>query len=1201
MSRIVFNLRRDIPWYRTDKPGLRYVLGDTLEKALNDTCFASMEIDARATGEQRTRWGPGLTPTALLDFVGRFRNLPGRTYPDENVRAGLHSFLFAERYFDAYLAAALARDVAANEQTEILIRGDSSSLPLIVNVPWELADGVPTLPGGAASQAALFGTMGSLGLARIVVGSNARLHPTDERLRVLYCISEPQGLEPIQAPKFREAIENALSERAGMLSYRPVTGGDFRPTFNQLKAAIEETRPHVLIAVCHGQTVGGLPQLCFEEWHPVTSLADALAQNEKAFLIFLIACDQARLDEHPAAQSGALTFLERGILSVVAMQSSVDAVLAQEFLGTTLDWFFQSGKIALAVAEGRKSMAPTQADVDSRVDWSFPALFLTEDAQLHTHKLTRIIQGYFPALDEMRRRLPRPHIYLERSQTVDEPLREFLRAEVSGFREVIGGSGTGKTTALLRACRLILDRAVEMRDTSGRPLLYIDFARYTEPPRTIQSLAEIVHKQSDEIQSNVASTPLLNWASPRGTDGEGRADDLTRQLLRLIDVNRMVLVLDNLQEDNEPFWAEFYAQAAGLNHSLIIRAGETALGPDTGSLLLLPFSREETTEYVESYAPQRAADADLWYEKTGGLPGLLELLRRADRGVGEDNLMAPLGITSNLSQSDRMILYMLANLPNGVDLELASVYVSARSRDLLALAQRGLLLRESRFELTSTWFRLPQMVMQSLFGDIEPKAEAATLLTERFVDQMTSEDTQVIDHCIELAKKPGGIDFLQDIHQIFISLAYWDKAHALPLLLHEYLFSRGRWFEAYRLWERLLSQSSFEETHAHEWLKLAKAAHVLGMGGNAEEFVAKAEQRGLAALDEIDSLILRAALIKDSGETGRADEVTEIYDQILRNITASLGNASVGEGPDSLDLEQRLALTIYNHALHRRFWLMDPLGALSDLEQARAEFTRLGMERMRALADCEWVDTQLDWLEHELCWPEMLDQLLKANATFASGENSPGDRAFCYYQLARYYRRRPPATPEEANQNIVKACDAYRRASEQACLAGDLRQRAIADGHVVEVRWSHLRELDEEEATRQLDNVIDILKTFEGDAWSTRVLRDMLLLRAQTARNVRSDSVLSDYEQAWHVARLGPLHPSVRTDARRAARILFEYLQELGRSGRDLDGIEVSVVAQEFVEQWLGRAVDAENYRSWIDELGRFSIGPGEYYGQPAR
>jgi len=790
MSRIVFQIGRESPWYR-NIPGWSYFFGDSLKKALGDPCVVSLQVDGETIDERRrTGWGQELTPNDLLSFLDHYRNEPGKTKPEQDIREGFHHFLFAQRVFDGPVGGLLAQDISAHERSEILIRGDSSTLPLIINIPWELAQAVQTSTTRAHQEPTLAGTLAAFLVARVINNTRAQLSSVRERLRVLYCISQPPILDSIQASDFHSALEDALKARSGMLSYQAVIDGNFAPSFNQLRAGIEHTQPHVLIIACHGQTLDGVPQLCFKEWHPVSSLANALAQNAKTFLVVLIACDQTHLDETPAAHSGAVTLLEKGILSVVAMQSSVSALLAKEFLGTTLDWFFKSGAIALSVAEGRKSMAPTASAADKIVDWSFPALFLSEDAPQHTDKLTRIIEAYFPTLDEMLRRIPRPEPYLQRPE-FDQALSEFMRVGVAGLREVTGAAYTGKTTVVLNACRKALERAIEKNDTSTRPLLYVDFGRYSETPNNARELMEILRKQTEEIQSTAAGTPLLSWTSPRGADGEPGTHDSTGQLAAFIDLNRMVLILDNLQETDDPFWSELFERIQSLNNSLVIRVSETAAESIAGDLKILPFTQAQTEEYVRRFAPEQIAAARDWFDWTGGLPGLLDLLRKSD-GDGEVIDMSASLFTRNLPPAEQDILYTLANLPNGVDPELASSFVEADLRDLLRLTQKGLLLRESRFGITSSWFRLPRLLMQALQSDLERTTDAAISLADRFGDRIGSDAAlSVTEVLVNLASRPGGIDFVQGIHQVLINVERWEEAHVLPLLLHKSVWQRA--------------------------------------------------------------------------------------------------------------------------------------------------------------------------------------------------------------------------------------------------------------------------------------------------------------------------------------------------------------------------------------------------------------------------
>lgn len=1188
MSRIVFQIGRESPWYRTpwlsNIPGLSYVTGDSLKKALSDSCVVSLEVDGQTVVDQRkTGWGQALAPADLLGFLARYREKPGSTSPQQNIREGLHNFLSAQGVLDEQVAKVLAGDIGASQRSEILIRGDSSSLPLILNVPWELADAGEMSPRRSVD---LMGTLAAFPLARVVTNTPTQLIMAPERLRVLYCISQPEDQDPIDADEFHGAIKDVLKARSGMLSYDAVINGNFTPTFNHLKAGIGRTRPHILVIACHGQTVNGVPELCFEKWHPVSSLAEALAQTAKTFLVLLIACDQTHLDETPSAHSGAVTLLEKGILSVVAMQSSVDALLANEFLGTTLDSFFENGSIPLSVAEGRKIMAPGPADANRIVDWSFPALFLSEDAPQHIDKLERMVSAYFPTLDEMLRRIPRPKGYLERPE-IDEKLLEFLKVGVAGLREVIGAAHNGKTTAILNASRRALEGTIERKDTSTRAVLYVDFGRYTDTPQTARGLMEILRNQTAEIQSSAGGTPLLTWTVARGADGNGATLDSPGQLITLIDQNRMVLILDNLEQLDQAFWMEFFERARSLSDSLVITLRETN---EPGDIEIPPFTQDEVAEYVKRFAPSHVEAAREWHELSGGVAGQLDLLRISG-GEREAVSMNAAFFTRGLSAAERDILYILANLPNGVDSELASSFVTPDWRDLLMLSQKGLLLRESRFGIKSSWFRLRQLPMRSLQDDLQETAIGATSLAERFSKQIASADSKEV--LINLASKAGRIDFIQDVHQTLLNVEAFDAARLVPLLLHEWLLSRGRWYDAFRLWERLLSTAPLKDSAPHEWLKFAKVAHILGFSKRAQEVldsITNSDEKELTTIDKIDNRLQRVLIIKDLGYIQEADNVTAEFESILATIEAEKAALSASQDDEARFLEGKYALAIYDRAPHRRYWLRDLPGALSDLNEAGLIFGRLNNLRMKAMADCLWVDVQLDWRDHQKNWAEMFERLVKANEFLQSVEGAAGDSAFCYYQMARYYRRKPFSTPDESKENIAAARTAYQSAAEQAQIAGDTRQEEIAEGHFVEVSLE-LGLMDPSAATNRLRRVINILNTYKEDAWSIRVVRDMSLLLAKLARKADPNNAMAAYKNAWDAANQAPLHPSHGKDSRRAAGILTEYLEELEKNDQKLGADTISIIAKDLIEEWLGHEIDPSKPQEWIDEVRQYSAG----------
>ena len=699
---------------------------------------------------------------------------------------------------------------------------------------------------------------------------------------------------------------------------------------------------------------------------------------------------------------------------------------------------------------------------------------------------------------------------------------------------------------------------------------------------------EILRNQTGEIQSSAGGTPLLTWTVARGADGNGGTLDSPGQLITLIDDNRMVLILDNLEQLDQSFWMEFLERARSLSASLVITLRETN---EPGDLEIPAFTQDEVAEYVKRFAPSHVEAARDWHEWSGGVAGQLDLLRISN-GEREAVSMNAAFFTRGLSAAERDILYRLANLPNGVNAELANSLVTRDWRDLLKLSQKGLLLRESRFGVTLSWFRLPQLLMKSLQDDLEGIATASDLLDGRFTEQLGSADNPQ-QALVNLVSKPGGIDFIHDIHQVLLNVENFEAAHAVPLLLHEWLLSRGRWYDAFRLWERLLSTTPLKMSAPHEWIKFAKVAHILGFGKTAQEVldsITKSDEKELTTIDKIDNRLQRLLIIKDLGYIDEADKVTAEFESILATIEAEKAALSASQDDEARFLEGKYALAIYDRAPHRRYWLRDLPGALSDLNDAGLRFGRLNNLRMKAMADCLWVDVQLDWRDHQKNWAEMLERLVKANELLKSVGGAAGDSAFCYYQMARYYRRKPFSTPGESKKNIAAARTAYQSAAEQAQIAGDTRQEVIAEGHIVEVSLE-LGLMDPIEATDRLRRVIKILNTYKEDAWSIRVVRDMSLLLAQLAGKADPKNVMAAYKNAWDAANESPLHPNHGKDSWRAARILTEYLEELEKNDQKVEADTVSIIAKNLIEQWLGCEIDPSKRREWIDEVRQYSAG----------
>jgi hypothetical protein len=1157
-----------------------------LQQALSDRYFVSLEQggDFRCQQEIETDWGSSGDTGQLLEYLNRYRMSPDGCEPVAEIRQMLRKFLFCHGKLDGPVTSLWTPG------SELYLTGhDATLLPLLLNVPWELADAVP----GLERAKSLGGTLAALPIARIVKGLKSAARFEQERLRVAYCISEPTGVTPIGAKRFQEWFDLVLRERSGVLDYAAIVGQNYAPRMAQIQAELGRGPAHIFVMVSHGRTVKGKPELRLEDWIPVEALARDLAASQKTFLALIIACDQAFLEDGPTAHSGAYRLLEAGIPAVVAMQSKVQATLAATFLGMLLDQLLAGLPLAAAVAAGRKSMASSKG-ASEIVDWSFPALFETEDGPERICDLGEYFQ-FRPAWEALLRSIPKSERYFPR-EGLELAVTQFLRPGCTGLRVVIGAAESGRAELIREVCRRAIQSAIDRGDTGFRPVLYVDLNRYADNAiDTAAGLAAILTDRVQEVKPAVSGPALIDLKLPRarGADGSGLVRDQIRQLVELVDQGNLVLLLDNADSQFGSEWEQFLEVSATLLHSavIVVRGDHNRLPPlATDSIVeILPLTREETRAYVQRFAPDHAAEADRWFEETAGMPYFLQSL---PQGVAAGAGIFSMTI-SRLAATDQQLMFMLALLPNGVSTALAWDFLPGwQEADVPGLVRQGLLLSESRFGLGQQWFRIPGMVERSLrasfAGELRGAAEG---LTNSFAERIGAGDAET--ELLQLADWPGGIQFIQDVQALLIELASeesLEQARALSVLLHEYLFGRARWWDDYLLTKRILAALPLGNTDCSEWLRLAKSQHVLGLGDEARASLVTAEKRTASVLDQVEMIDLRINLIKDSGDSSRFLELMPMYEQAFTLLDGATGE-------DERALAAKRATLLYNRGILRQHWGHDLNGALQDLEAAESAYRALANREMEAMAATEWVDVQLSAAVEERNWPALLERLAHARNLLEELQAS-GDLGFCHYQVARFYRRRSAANNQERRNNLSKARQAYRNSANHAGIAGDTRQEAAAEGQLVELAWKELGEMGDGEAIAKLNAVIAKLRTFRGDAWSSRLMRDMLslLVEVQLHGAAAAGTVHDTLKAAWEAATADPLDASKSTDARRAARILALYLGHLSDPTHAYETDMVAASAKSLIEQWLKQTIDPTR-RDWLPQVRAFGRGPGEYHG----
>jgi hypothetical protein len=1149
-----------------------------------DGASLSVQISGRNQAELEIDWSSAGDIQRLLKFLENYRMSPESTKPDPSIRAMLRSFLFCKGILDGPVSGLM------KPGSELYLTGDEASLPLLLNIPWELSDGVP----GLTQDQALMGTLAALPITRIVKGPTSATRFEQERLHVGYCISEPPGVSSIGAENFQKWFNLVLRDRTGMLDYSPVLGTNFDPRLSQLETEVAKRPVHIFIMVSHGRTANGKPELRFDDWIPAEKVASALASSKKTFLALVIACDQVFLADGSSAHSGAYSFLKAGIPAVVAMQSKVQADLAAVFLGTLLDKLLGGLSLAAAVADGRKSMAPAGSKlVEEIVDWSFPALFETQSGADQIRDLREYFQ-FRPALEALLRSIPIAERYFARD-TLEEAVTEFLGPKSVGLRTVVGAPTSGRSELIREASRRAIRMAIEKADASFRPILYVDLSRYRgKPIESAADLIAILSNRVEEVKPTISGSSLIDLRLPpaRGADGSGLVADRIRQLIELIDQGKFVLVFDNLEEPFGAAWAKFVTASNTLLYSVVILGTDNHLKqPELGAgyrVDVSPLSREETRIYVQHFGPDHVAKADELFNETAGMPYLLDAYMRGPV-AGEDIFKMTI---SRLPASDQAFIFKLALLPSGVSPALAwDFFPEWHEADVAGLALQGVLLSESRYGLGQQWFQIPGMLGRMLRASYENALnEAAEGLISCFAEKIGEENSEM--ELQELAERPGGLQFIEDIQEIMIGLGteeYLGLARAISILLHEHLYRRAKWWDDYQLTKRVLAAMPFKDTEASDWFRLAKSQHLLGLGDEARASLNQAEKIKTSSLEEVELFDLRINLMKDSGVRERLPEMLQMYEQAF----AIVDNY---QGEDAEAMTRKGATLLYNRGILRQHWGRDLSGALRDLKDAKSAYHSFGDVNMEAMAAMEWVDVQLSSRAQELDWAALFGQLASASEMLEA-EKAVGDLALCHYRFARFYRRKPYADADERRTNLLKARDAYESSEKFAKIAGDSRQAAIAGGHIVEVAWKGLGEMQAEEATSRLNDTISTLRTFDGDAWSGRVLRDMMYLLAELQLNQGStEAGLTELWAAWKQAKETPLNPMSGTDARRAACILARYLDELVALGETYAADRNAGQARNLIEGWLNQVIDPTK-RDWLRQLRAFGKEPGEYRG----
>jgi tetratricopeptide (TPR) repeat protein len=387
------------------------------------------------------------------------------------------------------------------------------------------------------------------------------VHPTSLPIRVLLVSPRPEDAHTSYFDHRSSALPlvaavEALGELVALRILTP-------PTFPALQAALKQASAagqpfDVLHFDGHGvyDRAHGLGALCFEDAKDAAKLtkrasqninADALAALISGYripLVFLDACQSARVDDDPTA-SVAAKLLEAGVTSVVAMSHSVLVETARRFVAAFYGELARGVRVGAAMLAGQQALSgdtyrgTIMGAGDLRLhDWFVPVLYQeANDPQLITKLLPKDVQQ----LQARQRELslgalpePPPHQFQGRS-------RELLALErllhEQRYAVVRGQGGEGKTTLAVelarwlvrtrrftRAAFVSLEHISDARavlDSLGRQLLPAGYsvAHYPDLKHALQPVERALRDQPtlivlDNLESVLPAAPTAARRAP---------------------------------------------------------------------------------------------------------------------------------------------------------------------------------------------------------------------------------------------------------------------------------------------------------------------------------------------------------------------------------------------------------------------------------------------------------------------------------------------------------------------------------------------------------------------------------------------------------------------------------------------------------------------------------------------------------------
>lgn len=345
------------------------------------------KVDRPDLAKATVAWLSGLVETDEEWVSGEGLKILGRH---------LYESLFVERIDATFRATFAGFEQESGVRGLRLVISFGSAAENLARLPWEFLY-LAAADGGRGTF--LAGERHSLVLTRSVAGQQRPARPGAEPTTVLLATNTPAGSDVGTTAKLVDLLKGERAKRALPTTSLP------NPTYTELKAAVEQQRPHVLHIIGHGapgrlfmrrdpeevENDAAKRLLAMSEkrqLEPVrevvpidADMVGALFETHKPRVVFLQTCHGAASTDN-ALDAAAVDIVRAGVPAVVAMQYDIHADRADLFASTFYRALLGGRTIGEAVADGRRKLATGESARWDRRDFGIPVVYVHEDMEV---------------------------------------------------------------------------------------------------------------------------------------------------------------------------------------------------------------------------------------------------------------------------------------------------------------------------------------------------------------------------------------------------------------------------------------------------------------------------------------------------------------------------------------------------------------------------------------------------------------------------------------------------------------------------------------------------------------------------------------------------------------------------------------------------------------------------------------------------